>query len=65
VIVRAVLDGRPGPTRDVVLLNGGAALYVSGSASTIEEGIRLAAQSIDSGRARRKLEQLVEMTNAA
>jgi anthranilate phosphoribosyltransferase len=64
-MVRAVLDGEPGPRRDVVLLNGGAALYISGSASNIEEGIRLAAQSIDSGKARQKLEQLIEMTNAA
>jgi anthranilate phosphoribosyltransferase len=64
-MVRAVLDGEPGPRRDVVLLNGGAALYISGSTSNIEEGIRLAAQSIDSGKARQKLEQLIEMTNAA
>ena len=65
VIVRSVLDGNPGPARDVVLLNSGAALYVSGSATTIEDGIRLAAQSIDSGKARQKLTELVAMTNAA
>jgi anthranilate phosphoribosyltransferase len=65
VIVRDVLDGKTGPTRNVVLLNSGAALYVSASATTIQDGIRLAAESIDSGKARRKLEQLVEMTNAA
>jgi anthranilate phosphoribosyltransferase len=65
VIVRAVLDGKPGPARDVVLLNSGAAFYVSGSAATVQDGIRLAAQSIDAGKARQKLEQLVEMTNAA
>jgi len=63
-IVRAVLDGKTGPARDVVLLNSGAALYVSGAA-TIQDGIRLAAQSVDSGNARQKLAQLVEMTNAA
>lgn len=65
MIVRAVLDGRQGPTRDVVLLNSGAALYVSGRAATIQEGIRLAAESIDSGSARQKLAELVAMTNAA
>jgi anthranilate phosphoribosyltransferase len=65
LIVRGVLDGKKGPARDVVLLNSGAALYVSGSAPTIQDGIRLAAESIDSTRARQKLEQLVEMTNAA
>ena len=51
--------------RDVVLLNSGAALYVSGRAATIQDGMRLAAESIDSGKARQKLEQLVELTNAA
>jgi anthranilate phosphoribosyltransferase len=65
VIVRGVLDGKTGPTRDVILLNSGAALYVSARAATIQDGIRLASESIDSGNARRKLEQLVEMTNAA
>ena len=65
VIVRGVLDGRDSPARDVVLLNSGAALYVSGSAATIQDGIRLAAESIDSGKARHKLAELVAMTNAA
>ena len=65
VIVRAILDGKKGPPRDVVLLNSGAALYVSGSAETIAGGIKLAADSIDSGKARRKLVQLVELSNAS
>lgn len=65
VIVRAVLDGKPGAARDVVLLNSGAALFVSGSAPTLQDGLRLGAESIDSGNARLKLEQLVELTNAA
>ena len=64
-IVRGVLRGDKGPPRDVVLLNSGAALYVSGTAATIAEGLRLAAESIDSGKARQKLEQLIQMTNAA
>ena len=64
-IVRGVLESKKGPARDVVLLNSGAALYISGSAGTIQDGIRLAAESIDSGKARRKLAALVEMTNAA
>jgi anthranilate phosphoribosyltransferase len=64
VIVRNVLDGQKGSPRDVVVLNSGAALYVSGQAATIKDGLRLAADSIDSGRARQKLEQLIEMTNA-
>jgi len=64
-IVRGVLHGDNGPARDVVLLNGGAALYVSGSAATIQDGIQMAAESIDSGKASEKLARLVEMTNAA
>jgi len=63
-IVRGVLGGKPGPARDVVLLSSAAALYVGASATTIQDGFRLAAESIDSGKARQKLEQLVEMTNA-
>ncbi len=65
VIVHAVLDGNPGAPRDVVLFNSGAALYVSGSAATLADGIKLAAESIDSGKAGQKLQQLVELTNAA
>ena len=64
-IVRGVLQGDKGPARDVVLLNGGAALYVGGSAATIQDGMRLAAESIDSGKASEKLARFVEMTNAA
>ena len=64
-VVRAVLQGKKGAARDVVLLNSGAALYVSGSAGSIDEGLRLAAESIDSGKAQQKLEGLVRMTTAA
>lgn len=64
-IVRGVLQANPGPARDVVLLNSGAALYVAGAAASMEAGMGLAAESIDSGKARQKLEQLVQMTNAA
>lgn len=62
--LRAVLRGEKGAKRDVVLLNSGAALYVSGAAGSVAEGIRLAAEVIDSGKAQAKLEQLVRMTNA-
>jgi anthranilate phosphoribosyltransferase len=63
-IVRSVLQGEKGPARDVVLLNSGAALYVSGTAPSIADGMRVSADSIDSGKARRKLDDLVRMTNA-
>jgi anthranilate phosphoribosyltransferase len=65
LIVTAVLEGKKGPARDVVLLNSGAALCISGNAATIEDGIKIAAATIDAGKARQKLAQLVEMTNAA
>jgi anthranilate phosphoribosyltransferase len=64
-IVQGVLQGDKGPARDVVLLNGGAALYVGGKATSILDGIKLAAESIDSGKAKEKLEQLARLTNAA
>jgi anthranilate phosphoribosyltransferase len=64
-IVRGILQGDKGPARDVVLLNSGAALWVGGKAATVQDGMRLAAESIDSGKAREKLDRLVEMTNAA
>ena len=63
--LRGVLRGEKGPKRDVVLLNSGAALYVTGAAGSVAEGMRLAAESIDSGKAQAKLEQLVQMTNAS
>ncbi len=62
VIVRAVLSGEPGPRRDVVLLNAGAALAVAGAAPDIAAGVRLAGEVIDDGRALEKLDRLVELT---
>lgn len=49
--------------RDIVLLNSGAALYVSGKADSIAEGVKLAGQIIDSGKALEKLNELIEFTN--
>lgn len=62
-ILLEVLEGKRGRRRDIVLLNSGAALTVSGLAKTLKEGITMAEVSIDSGAARAKLEQLVELTN--
>lgn len=53
-----VLSGKPGPVRDIVLLNAAAALVVGGAAEDIRHGIQLAAQSIDEGAASAKLEAL-------
>jgi anthranilate phosphoribosyltransferase len=62
-LMRGLLAGIGGPLRDIVLLNSGAALLVAGSAATLEEGIELAARSLDSGAAQRVLEDLVARTN--
>jgi len=64
-LMRDLLTGAGGPLRDVVLLNSGAALLVGGRAPTVEAGMEVAAQSIDSGSARRVLDELVTRTNAA
>lgn len=63
--VRAILSGEPGPRREIVVANAGAALYVAGSAESLRAGIALAAQTIDSGATRTKLEQFVEFTQNA
>lgn len=60
----AVLDGAPGPARDVVLLNAAAALYVAGVAVDIPDGIARARQAIDTGAARAALHRYVEATRA-
>jgi len=57
-IARHVLEGRRGPTRDVVLLNAGAAIHVAGRAATLADGIQRARQSIDGRCALAKLEAL-------
>jgi anthranilate phosphoribosyltransferase len=62
-IFREVLAGAPGPKRDVVLLNSSACLLASGVATDLRHGLSLAAQSIDSGAARTKLDQLVAFSD--
>ncbi|MEW6131750.1 MAG: anthranilate phosphoribosyltransferase [Pseudomonadota bacterium] len=59
----SVLDGLPGPARDIVLLNAGAAIYVSDCAATLGEGIEKARKAIDSGEARAKLAEYVKYSN--
>ncbi|HKW54654.1 MAG TPA: anthranilate phosphoribosyltransferase [Stellaceae bacterium] len=58
-----LLDGRRGPLRDIVLLNGAAALIVAGRARDLRHGVDQAADAIDQGKARRVLEKLVAITN--
>ena len=61
-IARAVLAGEKGARSDIVAVNAGAALYVSGAVPSIRDGVALARQSIASGQARRKLEELITVT---
>lgn len=62
-ITRAVLGGEQGPKRSAVLMNAGAALYIGGKADSMGEGIALAAQIIDSGKALETLDKLIEVSN--
>lgn len=63
VILKDILSGAKGPKRDVVLMNAGAAIYVAGIAKSLAEGIKLAEESIDSGKAKEKLDALVAFSN--
>lgn len=58
-LLLAVLDNQPGPARDIVALNAGAALYAANVAPTLVDGLRLAQQALDSGAAKAKLDELV------
>jgi anthranilate phosphoribosyltransferase len=59
-----LLDGEKGPYRDIVLLNAGAALVVAGLVNEIKPGVLKAAEALDSGAARDRLQKLVEVTNS-
>lgn len=60
--VHRVLAGNPGPHRDVVVLNAGAALVVAGIAADLDEGIALAAAALDDGRATRTLTDFIRVS---
>ncbi|MBT3921530.1 MAG: anthranilate phosphoribosyltransferase [Nitrospina sp.] len=62
-IIQKILEGEKGPRRDIVLLNSAAAIYVAGQAESLERGIQLAMDSIESGKARDKLEALCYITH--
>ena len=63
-VTREILSGQlTGPKRDIVLLNAGCALYVAGKADTIADGVTLAAQTVKSGKAIAKLQELIAATN--
>lgn len=62
-ITLAILKGEKGPKRDAVLMNAGAALYIGGKAESMQEGISLAAELIDSGKALETLRKFIEVSN--
>ena len=62
-ITLAVLKGEKGHKRNAVLLNAGAALYIGGKAEDMKDGVALAAEMIDSGRALETLGRLIEVSN--
>ncbi|MCK5852199.1 anthranilate phosphoribosyltransferase [bacterium] len=63
-IIFGILNGAEGPKTDVVLLNAGAVIYLSGKADSVKSGIEMASQSISSGEAARKLDQLIKISNS-
>ncbi len=62
-ITRAILDGEKGHKRNAVLMNAGAALYIAGKAESMADGVKLAAELIDSGEAKKTLEKIIAVSN--
>jgi anthranilate phosphoribosyltransferase len=56
-----VMKGERSPARDIIAMNSGAAIYVSGRASTLQDGSRMAEAALDSGRALQTLKRMVQM----
>jgi anthranilate phosphoribosyltransferase len=64
-ITRDILNGQKGHKRNAVLMNAGASLYIGGKAETFADGVKLAAELIDSGKAAATLEKMIEVSNRA
>ena len=62
-IISAILGGERGPRRDIAILNAGAGLFLGAKAKDVMGGIRLAAEAVDSEKAKEKLEMLIKITN--
>jgi anthranilate phosphoribosyltransferase len=61
-LLRDILGGRKGPQRDIVLMNAAAALVAGNKAESLGQGVRLAAESVDSGKAMAKLEKFIKIS---
>jgi anthranilate phosphoribosyltransferase len=64
LLMRQVFDNTPGPARDIVSLNAGAAIYVAGLSNTLETGVKLAQETIASGVAREKFDALIALSKS-
>lgn len=62
-ITRNILEGQKGPKRNAVVMNAGAGLYVAGKTASVEEGVRMAEQLIDSGAVMARLEEFIKLSN--
>ncbi|MEW8505560.1 MAG: anthranilate phosphoribosyltransferase [Candidatus Thiodiazotropha sp.] len=63
-VIRGVLEDNPGPARDIVVFNAGAAIYTAGLAESLEQGVEKADHAIASGEARNRLDRLVVLTQS-
>ena len=63
MITKKILNGQKGAKRNAVVLNAGAGLYVAGKTQTLKEGIRLAEELIDSGKAKAQMEAFIAQSN--
>lgn len=61
--IRSVLEGQPGPARDIVAINAAAAVLVSGAVGTLKDGLGAVNEALESGRARETLEALVRLSH--
>jgi anthranilate phosphoribosyltransferase len=59
---RAILDGEPGPRREIALLNAGAAIYAAGVADTLRDGVDAAREAVDSGAAKRTMDTYLDLS---
>jgi len=63
-LIGQVFDNTPGPARDIVALNAGAAIYVAGLADSLADGVNKALDTIASGSAKQTFARLVEVSNS-
>ena len=61
-LIQEALDGQEGPAKDIIALNAGAAIYVSGLTNSLKDGVRKAQEILNSGAAHQKLDDLVRMS---